>query len=89
MLQTCHLHDLLDFLHPVLRVDLAVLSHVCDVRAQHCQGFAAATSHTHQQSVAKCGGDDSDDFDDMLDGYHEEDKVHLVGGVEVVVLLEI
>lgn len=39
--------------------------------------------------MSECSGDNSDDLDDVLDGDHEENKVHLIGRVKVVVLVEV
>lgn len=35
------------------------------------------------------GCDDSDNFDDVLDGSHEEHEVHSVAGVHVVVFIQV
>lgn len=39
--------------------------------------------------MSKGSSDDSDNFDDMLDGYHEKDQIHLVSRVKVVVLIQV
>ena len=39
--------------------------------------------------MPKGSGDDSDDLDDVLNGDHKENEIHLVGRVKVVVLVEV
>ena len=46
------------------------------------------TTHAQQEGVAKGLADDAGNATDMLDGIHEEDKLHL-GSVDLVVVIQV
>lgn len=89
LLQTGSLHEFLHLLHPIFAVYLRILILEGYICAQHGQTLPATPTNPHQQRMPKRRRDDPHNLDDMLDGSHEQDQIHPIPRIEVIILIQI